>query len=178
MRVLGIDPGIARLGWAVIDEKKGRQKVVGFGCIETPKGKPDAKRLTLLFGKLKKIIKKYRPEVMAVEDLFFAANVKTASRVGQARGVSLLAGALQKVPVKVYTPLKIKMAITGYGRAEKKQVQQMVKTILKLENVPKPDDTADALAVALTHCFTHKFDRKANSKFKMKNAKLKLKITN
>jgi len=157
MRALGIDPGIARLGWGIISEEKASQKVIDFGCIQTTKNQPEEERLKILFEKLKKIIQKYKPDVMAVEDLFFAANLKTASRVGQARGVVLLAASLKNIPIKVYTPLNIKMAIVGYGRAEKSQVQQMVKTILKLDKVPKPDDTADALAVALTHCFLYQF---------------------
>lgn len=159
MKVLGIDPGIARLGWGVITEKKGRQQALAYDCITTKKSDPETKRLRQIFKKLKQILREYRPEVVAVEDLFFATNAKTAFRVGQARGVVLLAAAQAKISVASYSPLKIKMAIVGYGQAQKEQVQQMVTSMLGLSKAPKLDDTADALAVALTHLTLNKFNQ-------------------
>ena len=160
MKVLGIDPGIARLGWGIVEQKVGKYTAPGFGCVTTSKQDSPEKRLVVLFRRLQQIIKRYKPEVMAVEDLFFASNAKTAFQVGQARGVALLTAALKNLPAANYSPLKIKMSIVGYGRAEKSQVQQMVISVLKLKKAPKLDDTADALAVALTHLFTHKFEEK------------------
>jgi len=166
MKVLGIDPGVARLGWGIVSEKSGSYQAQAYGCLITKKGILPEKRLEFLFNNLTKLINKHNPEEMAVEDLFFAANAKTALQVGQARGIILLAAALKKLPLTSYTPLKIKMAIVGYGRADKGQVQKMVGSILKLQNMPKLDDTADALAVALTHLFLNKFERKIGSLIK------------
>ena len=160
MKVLGIDPGVARLGWGVVFKKDGHFKALSYGCLTTKKQLSSEKRLKSLFKDLKKLITRYKPNVLAVEDLFFAANAKTALQVGQARGVVLLIAALKGLPVASYTPLKVKMAIVGYGRAEKDQVQKMVVSILKLERKPKLDDTADALAVALTHLFLEKFEKR------------------
>ena len=154
MTILGIDPGTARLGWGIIKDQSNHQTVGDYGCIETKKNKSDATRLKNLFDKLITLIKTYKPDVIAVEDLFFFKNKKTIIKVSQARGVILLAAETLKIPNFSYSPLQIKMAVTGYGRADKNQVQQMVKTILNLSSVPKPDDTADALAVALTHAFS------------------------
>lgn len=153
MLILGIDPGTARLGWGVINN----EVMVDYGCLETKTNQPEEKRLQILFDQLTKLIKKYQPEAMAVEKLFFFKNLTTVMPVAQSRGVSLLAGAQNNLPVFSYTPLQIKQAVTGYGRAEKNQVQQMVKSILKLKTIPRPDDAADALAVALTHSFSYKF---------------------
>jgi len=160
MVILGVDPGTARLGWGVIKDEKSNQAVGDYGCLETKKTKTDAFRLKQLFDQFTQLLKKYQPDVIAVEDLFFFKNKKTIIKVSQARGVILLAAQLQKIPSFPYSPLQIKMAVTGYGRADKRQVQQMTKTILKLPAIPKPDDTADALAVALTHAFTHKMKNK------------------
>lgn len=153
MLILGIDPGTARLGWGVINN----EVMVDYGCLETKTNQPEEKRLQILFDQLTKLIKKYQPEAMAVEKLFFFKNLTTVMPVAQSRGVSLFAGAQNNLPVFSYTPLQIKQAVTGYGRAEKNQVQQMVKSILKLKTIPRPDDAADALAVALTHSFSYKF---------------------
>ena len=161
MRILGVDPGIARTGWGLIEVQSSsrfnRDKVQSYGCIETSANLEPSERLRQIYTKITDIIKKYKPDAMAVEELFFNTNAKTAFVVGQARGVVLLAAAEKNVSVAIYTPLQVKVAVTGYGRAEKSQIGQMVKTILKLKDIPKPDDVADALAVALTHAFTNKF---------------------
>lgn len=151
MRILGIDPGTGILGFGVIDVVRGNAQLVDAGVIRTPVKEDDAVRLQTIFEELTDIIAQNKPEIMAVEKLFFAANVTTAMTVAQARGVVLLAGKQANLEIFEYTPLQIKQALTGYGRAEKKQIQEMVKVILKLKEVPKPDDCADALACALTH---------------------------
>ncbi|OGH38898.1 MAG: crossover junction endodeoxyribonuclease RuvC [Candidatus Levybacteria bacterium RIFCSPLOWO2_01_FULL_38_21] len=161
MRVLGIDPGIARTGWGVIEEiKNSKFKIKNCGCIETSSKKEVHERLEEIYLEILRLIKKYSPDTIAIEELFFNTNAKTAFVVGQARGVVLLAGAQKNLPIGVYTPLQVKIAVTGYGRAEKSQIGKMVKTILNLQKIPKPDDTADALAVALTHAFSRKMERK------------------
>jgi crossover junction endodeoxyribonuclease RuvC len=154
MKILGIDPGIGRTGWGVIKAERGELRAEKYGCIETSMKIPLEKRLQAVYAEIEKIIQEEKPDEMAIEELFFNTNAKTAMVVGQARGVVLLAAAQHKLTVGVYTPLQVKIAVTGYGRAEKNQVGQMVKTILKLASIPKPDDTADALAIALTHAFT------------------------
>lgn len=156
MKILGVDPGIGRCGWGVIEVQSSKFKVQSFGCVETKAGLPIEKRLRQLHDALTKIIKEHKPEVLAIEELFFGANAKTALIVGQARGVALLTAAEKNLSVAVYTPSQVKMALTGYGRAEKNQIGQMVKVLLKLKTIPKPDDTSDALAVALTHAFSWK----------------------
>jgi crossover junction endodeoxyribonuclease RuvC len=156
MRVLGVDPGIARTGWGIIGLKNSIFKVQDFGCIETHPSSRLEERLDQIHHDISKIIDKYSPDELAIEELFWGSNAKTAFVVGQARGVILLAGAQKKIPVKIYTPLQVKIAVSGYGRAEKNQVGRMVKTILKLSEMPKPDDTTDALAVGLTHLFSRK----------------------
>lgn len=156
MRILGIDPGIGRMGWGVIEVQGAKVNVQSFGCVETPAGMDVEKRLQEIYEQLSNIIKEEKPEALAIEDLFFNTNAKTALVVGQARGVVLLSAAQNNLPLGVYTPLQVKIAVTGYGRAEKSQVGQMVKTILKLPTIPKPDDTADALAIAITHAFSYK----------------------
>lgn len=156
MTILGIDPGIARTGWGVIEYKKLNIKYKKYGCVETFPDKNSSERLHIIYQKIQALIREYSPDVMAVEQLFFNTNAKTAFSVGEARGVILLAGAEKKLPVFIYTPLQVKVALTGYGRAEKQQVGKMVKAILGLDKVPKPDDTADALAVALCHIFSSK----------------------
>ncbi len=156
MRIIGIDPGIARTGWGVIDAQKTNCKVQDFGCIETHSSVSLPERLNILFRELQLTITQSKPQALAIEELFFNTNAKTALIVGQARGVVLLAAAQNNLPVAIYTPLQVKIAITGYGRAEKSQIGHMVKALLKLPVIPKPDDTADALAIALTHAFTVK----------------------
>ncbi|TAK95254.1 crossover junction endodeoxyribonuclease RuvC [Patescibacteria group bacterium] len=150
-RVLGIDPGTATTGWAVVEEKKGVVKPVAFGHISTSPKRSDAERLAEIASDLGRIIRKYRPAEAAIEEIFFQNNVKTAVVVSQARGAILLTLEQNGVIISGYTPLQVKQAITGYGRAEKQQMQAMVKSILKLPSIPKPDDTADALAIALCH---------------------------
>jgi crossover junction endodeoxyribonuclease RuvC len=159
MRILGIDPGIGRTGWGVINAQGANLQAQNFGCIETSLKIPMHERLQSLYEQLEKIIKAEKPEALGIEDLFFNTNTKTALVVGQARGVVLLLAAQHKLSLGVYTPLQVKIAVTGYGRAEKGQVGQMVKTILKLDKIPKPDDTADALAIALTHAFSYKVNK-------------------
>jgi len=156
MKILGIDPGIARTGWGIVEAENAKLKTQNYGCIETLKTQSIEERLQILYEQLSIIITEEKPDAMAIEELFFNTNAKTALVVGQARGVILLAAAQAKIQIAVYTPLQVKIAVTGYGRAEKSQVGQMVKTLLKLPSVPKPDDTADALAIALTHAFSHK----------------------
>lgn len=156
MTILGIDPGIGRTGWGVIEIQSSKLKVENFGCIETMINDALPNRLFALYDEMINIIKEHKPDELAIEELFFNTNAKTALVVGQARGVVLLAAAQEDLPVAVYTPLQIKMALTGYGRAEKNQIGQMVKVLLKLPSIPKPDDTADALAIALTHGFSRK----------------------
>jgi crossover junction endodeoxyribonuclease RuvC len=154
VRILGIDPGTGILGFGVIDVIKGKPSLVDAGVIRTPAKEDDAVRLQTIFEELTAIIKQTKPAEMAVEKLFFAQNVTTAMTVSQARGVVLLAGKQAGLSIYEYTPLQIKQALTGYGRAEKKQIQEMVRVILQLKQVPKPDDCADALAAAITHSMT------------------------
>lgn len=151
MRILGIDPGTGILGFGVIDSDHGKAEVVDGGVIRTPAHQEDSLRLETIFAELTKIIEDTKPEAMSVEKLFFIRNVTTAIPVAQARGVILLCGRRAGLDIFEYTPLQIKMAITGYGRADKKQIQEMVRVILGLKEIPKPDDAADALAAALTH---------------------------
>ncbi len=154
MRILGIDPGFARSGWGVIDYDSGRVKAVGYGCIETSPKEALPHRLLFVRNSLEKIIDDYRPDVFAIEELFFNTNAKTALRVGEARGVSIVLGVQKGLSCAMYTPLQVKSAMIGYGRASKDQVGIMVKTLLHLREIPKPDDTADALAIALCHAFS------------------------
>lgn len=156
MRILGIDPGIGRTGWGIILNEKGEMRVEKYGCIETEAKTEMGQRLVELSEKVEDLIKKFKPDAVGIEDLFFNTNTKTAFVVGQARGVIMLAVAKKKLPLAVYTPLQVKIAVTGYGRAEKKQVAQMVKILLKLDSIPKLDDTTDALAIAITHAFSYK----------------------
>lgn len=182
VRILGIDPGYARVGWGVLEVQSsparnatparqspdgssrmadgqsvagGKFKVQSCGCIETSKDDNSQDRLVYVYKEVIKIIKRYNPSVLAIEELFFTSNAKTAFKVGEARGVIILAGAIQKISVASYTPLQVKIAVTGYGNADKLQVGRMVKAILKLKEMPKLDDTVDAIAVALTHAFTN-----------------------
>jgi crossover junction endodeoxyribonuclease RuvC len=154
MKIIGIDPGTGILGFGVIDYTNGKLTMIDAGVIRTPVKQDDAIRLDTIFNELTEIIKETKPDVMSVEKLFFAQNVTTAMTVAQARGVVLLTGRQANLEIFEYTPLQIKQAVTGYGRAEKKQIQEMVKVILKLNQIPKPDDCADALAAAITHSMT------------------------
>jgi len=157
MRILGIDPGTGILGFGVIDmDAKGKVTMLDAGVIRTPVKQPDSDRLLTIFDELTEIIKDQRPDVMSVEKLFFAQNVTTAMSVSQARGVVLLCGKQHQLELHEYTPQEIKMALTGYGRADKKQMQEMVRVVLGLKEVPKPDDCADALAAAICHSMQRK----------------------
>jgi crossover junction endodeoxyribonuclease RuvC len=154
MRILGIDPGTGILGFGIIEATKGKTQLVDAGVIRTPVKEDDAVRLQTIFEELTDIIILSKPNEMAVEKLFFVQNVTTGMTVAQARGVVLLAGQQANLNIHEYTPLQIKQGLTGYGRADKKQVQEMVRVVLKLKQVPTPDDCADALAVAITHSMT------------------------
>lgn len=156
MLTIGIDPGTATTGFGLVTEKKGKLLFVDHGVIKTTPKDNAQERLRMIYCAMKKLIADFKPDVVAVEKLFFGANSKSAIAVGQARGIILLSAAEQGVPVAEYTPLEVKMAITGYGRADKKQIQQMVKTLLGLSFIPKPDDAADALAIAICHQHSYK----------------------
>ena len=151
MIILGIDPGIATVGWGVVSLEKGNFRYIDCGTVNTPAGMRVERRLFLVHMALCDIIKRYTPDEISVEELFFNNNQKTVINVAQARGVILLAAEENRLPIFEYTPLQVKQAMVGYGRAEKKQVQMMVKMLLRMEEIPKPDDAADALAVAITH---------------------------
>lgn len=158
MRILGIDPGYAILGYGIIEMKGNHFTVIDYGAVTTDSKMDMSDRLKCLYSSLMSIIAEHNPETASIEELFFNNNAKTALLVGQARGVAMLACVNSGLDIGEYTPLQIKQALTGYGRAEKKQIQIMVKTILNLEEIPKPDDTADALAAAICHghCANHK----------------------
>ncbi len=149
MKILGIDPGTATTGFGVIEKTKGKFNTIDYGVISTPKDLPMSNRLLIVFNDLEELIAKHQPDTIAVEQLFFAKNVTTAISVGQARGVVLLAAQKADLSLKEFTPLQVKQSVTGYGQASKKQVQLMVQKILKLKDIPKPDDAADALAIAI-----------------------------
>ncbi|HDQ23173.1 MAG TPA: crossover junction endodeoxyribonuclease RuvC [Candidatus Uhrbacteria bacterium] len=155
--ILGVDPGFATTGFALIKEKNKDLEVLDYGIITTSNKQAFSERLKYLHKALNKIIKKYKPQTIAVEQLYFCKNVKTALNVGQARGVILLTAILNKLPLAEFTPLQIKQAVCGYGQADKRQVQNMVKILLQLKKVPQPDDAADALAIALTYLQSKNF---------------------
>ncbi len=155
MRILGIDPGYAIVGFGVIEYKGNSFKVIDYGKITTDSKKSLPERLHIIYNEMENLINVYKPDAVSVEELFFNNNAKTAINVGQARGVILLSAAMAGKEVFEYTPLQVKQAVVGYGRAEKNQVQQMVKMLLNLEKIPKPDDVADALAVAVCHAHSY-----------------------
>ena len=157
MRILGIDPGTATTGWAILEQNKKELTPIAYGHISTSPKDSTCQRLREVSQDIEEIIKKYKPTESAIEDLFFFKNLKTAMKVSQSRGAIMLT--LIKADLKVfeYTPLQVKQAVTGYGRADKKQVQQMVKNILKLKEIPTPDDTADAIAIAICHMQSRNF---------------------
>src|SRR5690625_95509 len=157
MIILGIDPGIAIVGYGLIECRGNSFKAIEYGTIVTDSKLLFPDRLKIVYDKLGEIIDEYKPDDMAIEELFFNKNIKTAIKVGQARGVEILAGVNKGLDIYEYTPLQIKQAIVGYGRAEKRQVQEMVKLLLNLKEIPKPDDAADALAVAICHGSSLKF---------------------
>jgi len=156
--ILAIDPGIAITGFGIIESNAGITSYKDFGSINTAAGLAPAQRLNIIFREITELIDKHKPDEMAVEKLFFNANVNTAMSVGQAKGVIMLAAARRNLSVFEYTPLQVKQAVAGYGRAEKRQIQQMVKMILKLSEIPKPDDAADALALAICHANSKKME--------------------
>lgn len=157
VRILGIDPGTATTGFGVIDVEAGKLTFVDAGVISTPAGEAMELRLATIYDELGQLVREHKPDQIAIELLYFATNVTTAISVGQARGVVMLVAAQAKLPIAEYTPLQVKQAVTGYGKADKKQIQEMVKTLLKLSAVPKPDDAADALAIAITHSSQTKY---------------------
>ena len=161
MIILGIDPGTATTGFGIIRVVGNSIKPVDYGIISTPTGVPMEQRLVMIYEQINQIIQTWKPEQVAIEELFFNKNITTGITVGQARGVLLLACAQNGLEVHEYTPLQVKQALVGNGRAEKKQVQFMVKTFLGLRDVPKPDDAADALAIAI--CHTHHYQTKTRS---------------
>ena len=151
MIILGIDPGLAIVGWGVIEADRGRFRPIACGDVNTPAHTSVESRLESIYRELNRIIEKYKPEEVAIEELFFTNNITTGITVAEARGVILLACRQHGLPIHEYTPPQVKQAVVGYGKAEKKQVIAMVTALLKLESAPKPDDTADALAIALCH---------------------------
>lgn len=151
MRIIGIDPGTGILGFGVIDVVRGKSTLVDAGVIRTPAKQPEPQRLLTIFENLSLVLQETKPEVMSVEKLFFSQNVTTAMSVSQARGIVLMLGQKHGLPIFEYTPQQIKQSLTGYGKADKKQMQEMVRISLNLQEVPKPDDCADALAAAVTH---------------------------
>lgn len=154
MRILGIDPGYAIVGYGILEYEKNKFYPVEYGAVTTDAHTDFQDRLKEVYVQLDEVIKRTQPKAMAIEKLFFTTNQKTVIQVAQARGVILLCARMNNIPVYEYTPLQIKQAVTGYGKAVKKQVQEMTKRILNLESVPRPDDTADALAVAICHGYS------------------------
>lgn len=151
MIILGIDPGYAIVGWGVIEYNANRFSVLDYGAVTTQAGTPFNDRLKMVYDGIDIIMKRWSPKALAIEKLFYNTNAKTVIDVAQARGVINLAAVQNNIPIFEYTPLQVKQSVVGYGRAEKKQVQEMTRVILKLEKIPKPDDTADALAMAICH---------------------------
>lgn len=158
MIILAVDPGTATTGYGVVEYSGNRFKLKDYGVVSTEAKLATEIRLQKIYGRLRNLILKHRPDCFAVEQLFFNSNVRTAIAVGQGRGVCLLVAADGKLPVFEYTPLQVKQAVVGYGRANKSQVQQMVKAILNLNEIPKPDDAADALALAICHAHSYKLN--------------------
>ena len=154
MRILGIDPGYATIGYGIVDFDNSKFKTVNYGAIITKPDLPFAKRLEVIYRDVSQLINDFHPNAISIEKLFFNTNTTTAIDVAQARGVILLAAQMNSVEIYEYTPLQVKSAVTGFGRAEKHQVMEMTKALLSLKKVPKPDDTADALALAICHAYT------------------------
>ena len=150
-KILGLDPGTATTGWGIIEKSGSNVKALKYGCINTDSKKSDAERLAIIYKQLSGIIVNEKPDQVAIEELFYFKNQKTVISVAEARGVLVVCSRNHEIPVFEYTPLQIKQALTGYGRADKKQMQEMVRITLKLKQIPHPDDAADALAVAVCH---------------------------
>lgn len=151
MVILGIDPGIATVGFGVIEAERASVGLITYGAITTTAGQALAPRLTQIYADAVQLIEKFKPDAISVEELFFSTNLKTGISVAHGRGVLLLAGYSFGIPLSEYTPLQVKQAVTGYGKADKKQVMEMVRRLLRMDRIPKPDDAADALAVAICH---------------------------
>lgn len=151
MRIIGIDPGYAIVGYGILDYDKSRFGIVNYGAITTDAGTPFDKRLTEIYDDMCRLLDMFKPDVMSIERLYFTTNKTTGIDVAQARGVIMLAASQRGITIREYTPLQVKQAVVGYGKAEKHQVQEMVKNILRLKEIPKPDDTADAVALAICH---------------------------
>jgi crossover junction endodeoxyribonuclease RuvC len=158
LRILGLDPGTATTGYGVVDAVDGRLTAVAYGVITTPAKEPMPNRLQSIYQQLTDLITEFKPESAGIEEVFFGRNITTAITVGQARGVLLLALANAGLSIGEYSPPKIKDAVTGYGKADKAQVQMMIRNLLDLEETPRPDDAADGLAVAITHYHYHRFE--------------------
>jgi crossover junction endodeoxyribonuclease RuvC len=152
MKILGLDPGLATTGYGIIEflPKNKKLEVINYGCIKTPANLTFPERIEIIYDQIEKLIKKYKPNRIAIEKIFFSKNVKTAFQVGECKGVIILSAIKHKIPIFEFTPLQVKQSLIGYGRASKNQIQKMVKKILNLTELPKPDDAADALAIALT----------------------------
>jgi crossover junction endodeoxyribonuclease RuvC len=157
MRILGVDPGTAIMGYGAVEGRGGLLRAIEYGALVTPASDALPQRLAALFQGLTRIVTEHRPTAMAVESLYFNKNARTALAVGHARGVALLVAAQAEIPVFEYTPQQVKDAVVGYGKASKEQVQAMIRTLLGLQEVPKPDDVADALAVAICHAHSARF---------------------
>lgn len=164
MRILGIDPGFGIIGFGIIDKANSTLSVVDYGVITTPKEMPFSERLRVIYDSMTTLIERYKPDEVAIEELFFNRNITTGIKVAEARGVILLTFEQNKLPIFEYTPQDIKLALTGTGRADKAQMQFMVKTLLHLQKIPRPDDAADAVAVALCHSQTNQIMRARNNK--------------
>lgn len=162
MLVLGIDPGLALTGYGILEESGNKFKLLECGCLRTPANTPQPERLKLIYNGVLDILQKYPVDVVAIEQLFFNTNVTTALSVGQARGVMILALAQQNIPIFEYTPLQVKQAVAGYGRADKVQVQRMVQSLLGLKEMIRPDDAADAVAICICHLQTYRFTKAVN----------------
>lgn len=151
MRILGLDPGTATIGFGIIETGRQKHRLLDYGCIKTASGLPFAERLRQIYDDLKIIIKEWKPQAVAIEEVFFSKNVKTAIQVAQARGAIMQQLALETHQIAEYKPQQVKEAVCGYGKAEKRQVQKMVQLILEMDEIPSPDDAADALALAICH---------------------------
>ncbi len=167
MRILGIDPGVAIVGFGVIESERGTQKMVQYGAVTTPAGLPLATRLVQIRQDILQLIEQFQPDEIAIEELFFSKNITTGIAVAHARGVILCAAEERQVPIYEYTPMQVKQAVVGYGLAEKQQVMDMTRRLLKLRAVPRPDDAADALAIAICHA------RSATSLLRRQNSDVK-----
>lgn len=164
MIIFGIDPGIAIVGYGVLEYKGNKFNVIDYGSVQTTNEYSFPKRLKIVYDEISLLLDKHKPDALAIEELFFNKNVKTAITIGQARGAQILAAVNKGIEVYEYTPLQVKQGVVGYGRADKRQIQEMVKILLNLEEIPKPDDVADALAVAICHAHSGNF----RDMFKMK----------